>query len=180
MQISITKSVTFKASRIVKQTTESNKKQHTSSPKGESLGFIHVKWQLSKPKDVSHVFLKYHSSTNISPKETTLNNQQNTFDIGLSSSCKSIVSNNDADRVSVSCDNGSVYSIELTIVTTDGTRKSYPSVQIPTPGEPDPPRLWLVRQNVSSFLVEWSEPKTHDIPVSDKTTVSHVDENRFR
>jgi hypothetical protein len=36
---------------------------------------------------------------------------------------------------------------------------------MPIPGEPDAPKLWLVKTSDSSFVVEWSEPKSYGIPV---------------
>jgi hypothetical protein len=36
---------------------------------------------------------------------------------------------------------------------------------MPIPGEPDAPKLWLVKTSNSSFVVEWSEPKSYGIPV---------------
>jgi hypothetical protein len=36
---------------------------------------------------------------------------------------------------------------------------------MPIPGEPDAPKLWLVKTTDSSFAVEWSEPKSYGIPV---------------
>jgi hypothetical protein len=36
---------------------------------------------------------------------------------------------------------------------------------MPIPGEPDAPKLWLVKTSDSSFIVEWSEPKSYGIPV---------------
>lgn len=36
---------------------------------------------------------------------------------------------------------------------------------MPIPGEPDAPKLWLVRTADTSFVVEWSEPKSYGIPV---------------
>jgi len=36
---------------------------------------------------------------------------------------------------------------------------------MPIPGEPDAPKLWLVKTSDSSFTVEWSEPKSYGIPV---------------
>ena len=36
---------------------------------------------------------------------------------------------------------------------------------MPIPGEPDAPKLWLVKTSNTSFVVEWSEPKSYGIPV---------------
>jgi hypothetical protein len=36
---------------------------------------------------------------------------------------------------------------------------------MPIPGEPDAPKLWLVKTSDSSFIIEWSEPKSYGIPV---------------
>ena len=36
---------------------------------------------------------------------------------------------------------------------------------MPMPGEPDGPKLWLVKTADASFVVEWSEPKSYGIPV---------------
>lgn len=63
------------------------------------------------------------------------------------------------------CDEKQHYVIDIILVTNDGNREKYQSLTIPIPGEPDPPKLWLVKTTDTSFLVEWSEPKSHGIPI---------------
>lgn len=50
-------------------------------------------------------------------------------------------------------------------MTNDGTKHQYEPLTMPIPGEPDAPKLWLVKTSNSSFTVEWSEPKSYGIPV---------------
>lgn len=57
------------------------------------------------------------------------------------------------------------YIIEIIIVTNDGTKHQYEPLTMPIPGEPDAPKLWLVKTSNSSFTVEWSEPRSYGIPV---------------
>lgn len=67
--------------------------------------------------------------------------------------------------ISESCDEKQHYIIDIIIVTNNGTREKYQTLTIPTPGAPDAPRLWLVKTSDTSFIVEWSEPKTYGIPI---------------
>lgn len=46
-----------------------------------------------------------------------------------------------------------------------GEKRSYEQLRMPIPGEPDAPKLWLVKTSETSFVVEWSEPKSYGIPV---------------
>lgn len=63
------------------------------------------------------------------------------------------------------CDEKEFYIIEIILVTTDGTKHFYEQLKMPIPGEPDAPKLWLVKTSDSNFAVEWSEPKSYGIPV---------------
>ena len=64
-----------------------------------------------------------------------------------------------------SCDEKHHYVIEIIIVTNSGERQEYEKLTIPIPGEPDAPKLWLVKTTDTSFTIEWSEPKSYGIPV---------------
>ena len=57
------------------------------------------------------------------------------------------------------------YQFSLSIVDVQGVEHNYEPLKMPIPGEPDAPRLWLVKKSDRSFVVEWSEPKSYGIPL---------------
>lgn len=57
------------------------------------------------------------------------------------------------------------YQIELIVVSKKGEEHHYEPLKMPIPGEPDAPKLWLVKKSDRSFVVEWSEPKSYGIPL---------------
>lgn len=69
------------------------------------------------------------------------------------------------DIFSEPCDSKHHYVIDIVIVTNSGDRPEFPALTLPIPGEPDAPKLWLVKTSDTSFIVEWSEPRSYGIPI---------------
>ncbi|CAF0920401.1 unnamed protein product [Adineta ricciae] len=112
----------------------------------KSLGKINVNWTVCKTKAISHYILQWQSSKDQRVQKKTFKSTETSFTIDV-------------------CDEKEFYIIEIILVTTDGTKYFYEQLKMPIPGEPDAPKLWLVKTSDSSFAVEWSEPKSYGIPV---------------
>jgi hypothetical protein len=112
----------------------------------ESLGKINLNWTVSNTTNISHFILQWRSSKDLHTQQKTIPSNETLSTIDL-------------------CDEKHHYVIDLIIVTNDGNRYQYEQLAIPIPGEPDVPKLWLVKTSDTSFTVEWSEPKSYGIPV---------------
>ncbi|CAF3704714.1 unnamed protein product [Rotaria sp. Silwood1] len=123
-------------------------KENTIQQRNEvkPLGKINVHWTVSNIESVSHFILQWHSSKDLRIQQRALNNNETSFTIDAR-------------------DEKHFYIIEIIIVTHDGIKHQYEPLKMPIPGEPDAPKLWLVKTSDSSFIVEWSEPKSYGIPV---------------
>lgn len=70
-------------------------------------------------------------------------------------------------------DLGFLHTIYLDIIKKDDQSKIvYPPIHLLVPGAPDPPQLFLVGTNDTSFTLEWSEPRIHGNPVENKNQLS--------
>ncbi|CAF1293197.1 unnamed protein product [Rotaria sordida] len=123
-------------------------KENTIQQRNEvkPLGKINVHWTISNMEDISHFILQWHSSKDLRIQQRILNNDETSFTIDAR-------------------DEKHFYIIEIIIVTHDGIKYQYEQLKMPIPGEPDAPKLWLVKTSDSSFVIEWSEPKSYGIPV---------------
>ena len=110
------------------------------------LGKINVKWTVSESKNISHFILQWHSSKDSRVQQKHFTKNERSFTINA-------------------IDEKYFYIIEILVVTIDGVKHHYEPLKMPIPGEPDAPKLWLVKTAKSSFTVEWSEPKSYGIPV---------------
>ncbi|CAF2333699.1 unnamed protein product [Rotaria sp. Silwood2] len=125
---------------------ESNEKTMRQRNEVQSLGKINVQWEVSNSKNISHFILQWRSSKDLSTQHK-------------------IVAANETSSTIDSCDEKYYYVIEIIIVTNDQNRLQYEPLTIPIPGEPDAPNLWLVKTSDTSFVVEWSEPKSYGMPI---------------
>ncbi|CAF4731160.1 unnamed protein product, partial [Rotaria socialis] len=123
-------------------------KENTTEERNEvkPLGKINVRWKASDLDNISHFILKWHSSKDLCVQQKIFHSKETSFTIDA-------------------CDEKHFYVIEIIIVTNDGIRHQYQQLKMPIPGEPDSPKLWLVKTSDTSFVVEWSEPKSYGIPV---------------
>jgi hypothetical protein len=77
--------------------------------------------------------------------------------------------NGNSSRVCVHldvCQPKSVYSIQMLVVPKTGNTFKAARLSLLIKGEPDAPEVWLVENTAAHAIVEWSEPKTYGIPVS--------------
>ena len=138
-------------------------RENTTEERNEvkPLGKINVHWTVADSSNISHVILQWYSSKDLRVQQKNFTKNETAFTISnyLSFPFRSEFCFSDAT------DEKYFYIIELILVTNDGTKYQYEPLKMPIPGEPDAPKLWLVKTSDSSFVVEWSEPKSYGIPV---------------
>ncbi|UJR13408.1 hypothetical protein I4U23_000423 [Adineta vaga] len=124
-------------------------KENTVEQRNEvkPLGKINVHWTiLDDIKTISHIILQWQSSKDLRIQQKTFKPTETSFTIDVS-------------------DEKEFYIIEIILMTNDNIKHYYKQLKMPIPGEPDAPKLWLVKTSETSFAVEWSEPKSYGIPV---------------
>ena len=126
------------------------------------LGKIQLTWQLDNKQNVSQIILHWSSSKDSSPKRRMFDNEQSSYSIGSTFSlCLSLLKSHWS--ISEAFDEKHFYIFQVSLLATDGSQHQYQPLQMPIPGEPDAPKVWLVKNSDSSFVVEWSEPKSYGI-----------------
>ncbi|CAF3616975.1 unnamed protein product [Adineta steineri] len=110
------------------------------------LGKINIHWIVSNIENISYFILQWHSSKDSYIQQKLFKSNETSFTIDV-------------------CDEKEFYIIEIIIVTNDDIKYQYEQLKMPIPGEPDAPKLWLLKTSDSNFVVEWSEPKSYGIPI---------------